>query len=96
MSRRERRATDRAMRKAGVAVAVLRVFDHVSMIATEVDTALDDLQAAGADMTSRLAITVGSDHPSHPGRYVVEAKAARAVLHDDECKGCPIDHSLGD
>lgn len=68
----------RAMKKAGVAVAV-RVFVEGGNVHTAVSKAMVRLEMEGADMSSRIAITVGDDHPNFPGRTVVEAKAAASV-----------------
>lgn len=75
----------RAMKKAGVAVAVREIVSHdftVSLsvrIRGAISRALLNLEREGADMSSRIAITVGDDHPNFPGRTVVEAKAAASV-----------------
>lgn len=83
-ARAQRRAEARARAAAGVAVAARRVIqpEHagdVDVLVFEVGRALHDLKREGGDLASRLAITVGSDHPQYPGVTVVEAKAARAV-----------------
>lgn len=71
----------RAMRKAGVAVAVREVVDTggVTGIAAAVSRSLFKLATEGAEMSSRIAITIGNDHPNFPGQTVVEAKAAASV-----------------
>lgn len=75
----------RAMRKAGVAVAVREVVTSVVFqpssinLGYYVSRALESLEREGADLTSRIAITIGNDHPNFPGQTVVEAKAAAAV-----------------
>lgn len=72
----------RAMKEAGVAVAV-RVVVPTPVARHTIDSALMhamfDLERNGADMSSRIAITIGDDHPNFPGRTVVEAKAAASV-----------------
>lgn len=75
----------RAMKKAGVAVAVREVVSDghpvtlTGRISMAVVRALVLLHEEGADMSSRIAITIGDDHPNFPGRTVVEAKAAASV-----------------
>lgn len=102
-SRAQRRAEKRAMQRAGVALVARRnlprglapVAARVSPLVAE---ALQELEGKGADMTSRVAITIGSDHPSFPGETVVEAKVAAMKSHDspDDCPGCPIAHDTGE
>lgn len=74
------------MRKAGVAVAVREVVQFQPRHETDTESiihyvgqALRRLEIEGADMTSRIAITIGNDHPNFPGQTIVEAKASRAV-----------------
>lgn len=76
----------RAMRRAGVELAVREVVQFESRYESATDSirhhvgvALYRLEVEGADMTSRIAITIGNDHPNFPGQTVVEAKASRAV-----------------
>lgn len=68
----------RAMAKAGVAVAVREVVKGptIGYMRQAIEVALHRLVAEGADLTSRIAITIGNDHPSFPGKTIVEAKAA--------------------
>lgn len=110
-ARKQRRAEGRVLRAAGVAVVARRIIrpEHegdVDVLVFEIGRAIHDLRREGGDLTSRLAITVGGDHPQYPGVIVVEAKASEAVKrgtlrvdekpegHRDDCPGCPIDHSL--
>jgi hypothetical protein len=79
-SRRQRRATAAAMRRAHVDV-VARTFlppsiTSIEATTTAIEDALERLEAEGADMSGRLVITIGSDHPDYPGRRTIEAKAA--------------------
>lgn len=73
------------MRRAGVEVAVREVVTaavfHPSSVnlGYYVSRALEKLEREGADMTSRIAITIGNDHPNFSGQTIVEAKASRAV-----------------
>lgn len=85
------------MKAAGVAVVARvelegRYAGKRDTYANAVVRALAELEREGADMSSRLAITIGTDHPEYPGKVLVEAKAAAAVQHPDDCPGCPIAH----
>ncbi len=101
-ARKQRREEARVMRAAGVAEVARRVIQpehagNIDVIVFEVGRALHDLRRKGGDMSSRLAVTVGGDHPQYPGVVVVEAKASAVLTKHapaDDCPGCPIDHSL--
>lgn len=87
------------MKAAGVAVVARVELD--AKYAGKRDTygnavvrALAELEREGADMTSRIAITIGTDHSNFPGKVLVEAKAAEA-LSSDPCP-CPVAHDNGD
>ena len=103
-NRAKRRAEKRVMQRAGVAIVARRnlprgVEPVAERLASLVRDALWDLEAKGADMSSRIVVTIGGDHPSFPGETIVEAKvAAMKSQHSstDDCPGCPIAHDSGD
>lgn len=103
-AREARRRQDRAKKAAGVALACREALPlqdapigrgpSIDVLVAYVGETLRALAGAGADLSGKIAITVGADHPSFlAGQTVIEAKATRAnPVPADGCD-CPVDHS---
>lgn len=110
-SRARRRTLERAKKAAGVVLIDRRDHDvsfaaNRDLVAINVGAAVARLYHAGADLAQRVEVTMGTDHPDYPGRFVIEAKA-RALRPvetkpetkaepEDDCPGCPIAHDTSD
>ena len=103
-AREARRRQERAKKAAGVAIVCREALSlqdapigrgpSIDVLVAYVGETLRALAGNGADLSGKIAITVGMDHPSFlAGQTVIEAKAARTkAVHDDGCD-CPVDHS---
>jgi hypothetical protein len=83
-NRSERRALAKSSGVRGQLFSRLVVIDDLGdkpsdAIAVAIVTGLGDLVAQGADPLSRCAITLGTDHPEHPGKIVLELKTDRVA-----------------
>lgn len=103
-AREARRRQDRAKKAAGVALVYREALPlqdapigrgpSIDTLVAYVGETLRALAGAGADLSGKIAITVGADHPSFlAGQTVIEAKAARAKAAPDDGCDCPLDHS---
>lgn len=99
-AREKRRAEKRAMKRAGVELVTYGAIPladtyggvKVDVLVAYVGETIRALAGGGADLNGRIAITIGSDHPSLlTGQTVIEAKAAKRNAEperdDDDASG---------